>query len=87
VGRITWPPSVSRPEAGTARAGYCAAISGGSPWLLLIAVPIFALGVWFGLPSARRRPAFGWLMVLAWIIALFVIATLANSLQFAYTIQ
>ena len=75
---------VPRPEQGTARAGYCAAVNGGAPWFLFIAVPLASLALWFAPPAARRRPASGWFLVLGWILALLALLVIANTL--AYTI-
>lgn len=73
-------------EPGTSRAGYCAATDGQAPWLPSMAMPVATLVVWFAMPFGRRRPMSGWLLVLAWIAVIIANATIANSLQFSYTI-
>jgi hypothetical protein len=80
------PPPVDRPEPGTARAGYCAAVSGHAPWLLFVAVPIAMLTLWLMTPAARRRPASGWLLVAVWTVAILAAAAFANALTSAHTI-
>jgi hypothetical protein len=85
-GCLVPPPPVSRPDPGTPRADFCRAVGNGSPWLLFVVAPLATLSLWQAVPAARRRPAFGWTLVAAWTVALFVGAALAVSLESAYTI-
>lgn len=77
-------PPVSTPEPSTARAGFCSALNGGTPWLLLVAVPCTAAGAiaFLGWPHPRTTAA-GVLVV--WLL-LVTVAGLANSLSYSVTI-
>jgi hypothetical protein len=79
---VSPPPPVDQPSPGTPLAGYCDAVSGHAPWLLLVAVP---LAVLVGCVSLiRRRPVLGWLLVMAIIASLTANVTYEYSLDWAY---
>ena len=77
-------PPVSAPEPGTARAGFCSAIGGGTPWLLIIFAPCAIVGIaaiaWRG--SHRGLLL---LVILVWI-AQIAVTGMANSLTYSMTI-
>ena len=75
------PPPLERPDPGTPRAQYCAAVNGHAPWLLVTAPPLALLALWHLLPIARRWHGLGWLIVLVLALALLADATLANTLR------
>jgi hypothetical protein len=77
-------PPVDQPEPGTPLAGYCGAIHGEAPWLLLVVAPIAVLVGCVGL--IRRWPRLGWLLMLGLIVALALNQVYADGLDWSHTI-
>jgi hypothetical protein len=77
-------PPVSAPEPGTARAGFCSAVGGGSPWLLMVLAPCAIVGMaalaWRGSPRGL------FLMAITVWVAQIAVAGIANSLTYSVTI-
>lgn len=76
------PPPVDRPLPGTPFAGYCDAINGHAPWLLLVIAPVGICVV--GLVLLRRRPAIAWILVLITVVILAANTAYAFSLDYNY---
>jgi hypothetical protein len=77
-------PPVSVPDPGTARAGFCSAIGGEVPWLLVLGAPcaIVAASALFWRGSHRGLLL---IAILVWIAQIGV-AGAANSLAYSLTI-
>jgi hypothetical protein len=78
------PPPVTRPEPGTPRGEYCRAVLPWKPWVSFTLGPVALMAV--GGSLGRRR---------AWVLAMMTLlicgvlianASVADSLEFAYTI-
>jgi hypothetical protein len=78
------PPPVDRPDPGTPRGEYCAAVLPWHPWLSLTLGPcLLVIALWMALP--RRRVLVVGLAV-AVCVALIANAAVVNSLESALTI-
>jgi hypothetical protein len=78
------PPPVSRPEGGTPRGDYCAAIDPWRPWISLTVGPcLLVAALWLGF-SRHRLMVVGFAVALC--VALCINAGIANQLVFSYTI-
>jgi hypothetical protein len=78
-------PPVDRPVAGTARADYCNAIGGSTPWLLLVLLPVAVVTATSFVVRARSWWA-GWISVLIVVAVLGLNALLLLSTDFATTV-
>jgi hypothetical protein len=78
------PPPVAVPEPGTDRAAYCDGVQALPAWLALVAGP--ALLASLALVALRRHPWWAVSAALAIVVLVVANASLAHSLEFAYTI-
>lgn len=78
------PPPVLVPVPGTPRAGYCAAVNGGAPWLLLVGAPAMAQALMT--VALRRWPRWCGVAAMVLVVGTLVNAGVAGSLESSVTI-
>jgi hypothetical protein len=71
----------SAPDQETDRAGYCSAIHGSSPWLLLVLVPSAVMFLGVALGREHRRICLG--LAAAIMLAVVANALVAGNLDYA----